>query len=214
MAQWYPDLVTHVIVVCTSYARPQKEYISVEQQIASGRMPQFGYQLHLASHEVEHRIKSEEDIRKFLHGMYGALGPHHETIFSPVKGVLFENLDKVGRTRLLTDSEMDYYVSQYSRNGIHGTVNWFRTKKENWKDDLDLIKMGRTTVEQPTLFIQATLDSVFIPATIAKMGQSIPKLTVKPVEANHWALWEKSVECNAILEKWLREVVLGSKSSL
>lgn len=214
MAQWYPDLVTHVIVVCTSYAKPQKEYISIEQLAASGKVAHFGYQLHLASPELEDRIKSEEDMRKLLHGMYGARGPHGETIFSPEKGVLFENLDKIGRTRLLTDSEMDYYVSQYSRNGLHGTLNWYRTRKENWKDELELIKMGRTTVEQPTLFIQATRDSVFIPAMLAKMEQNILKLTVKPVEANHWALWEKPAECNAILEQWLMENVLESKSSL
>lgn len=214
MALWYPDLVTHVIVVCTSYARPQKEYISIEQLVSSGRAPQLGYQLHFASPEIEHRIKSEGDIRNFLHGMYGARGPNGETIFSAEKGVLFENLDKIGKTSLLTDSEMDYYVSQYSRNGLHGTTNWYRTRKANWKDELDLIKMGRTTVEQPTLFIQAMRDSVFTPETTAKMRESIPKLTMKPVDANHWALWEKPAECNAILEQWLKEIVLGSKSLL
>jgi len=214
MAQWYADLVTHVIVVCTSYARPQKEYISIEQLVASGRAPQFGYHLQLASPEVEHRIESAEDIRKFLHGMYGARGPNGETGFSVEKGLLFENLDKIGRTPLLTDSEMDYYVSQYSRNGLHGIENWYRTRKANWEDELDLIKTGRTKVEQPTLFIQATRDRVFTPATMVKMGESIPKLTVKPVEANHWVLWEKPAECNAILEQWLKNIVLGSRSSL
>jgi soluble epoxide hydrolase/lipid-phosphate phosphatase len=214
MAQWYPDLVTHVVVVCTFYFMPQREYISTEQLVATGRAPQFGYQLHLASPEVEDRIKSEEDIRKFLHGMYGARGSNRETIFSPEKGVLFENLDRIGRTPLLTDSEMDYYVSQYSRNGFHGPLNWYRTREANWRDDLDLIRMGRTTVEQPTLFIQATRDSVFIPAMMSKMGENIPKLTVKPVDANHWALWEKPAECNAILEQWLKEIVLGSKGLL
>ena len=214
MAQWHPDLVTHVIVVCTTYARPQKKYISIEQLITSGGLPNLGYQLHLASPEVESRIRSEQDVRKFLHGMYGAIGPNGETIFSPEKGVLFENLDKIGKTRLLTDSEMDYYVSQYSRNGLHGASNWYRTREANWKDDLQLIEMGRTNVEQPTLFIQATRDSVFIPAMVANMGKNIPKLTVKPVEANHWALWEKPTECNAILEQWLKENVVGSRSSL
>lgn len=214
MAQWYPDLVTHVVVVCTSYFKPQKEYVSIEQLMATGRVRQFGYQLHLASPEVEDRIKTEEDIRKFLHGMYGARGSNGETLFSPEKGVLFENLDRIGKTRLLTDSEMDYYVSQYSHNGLHGAMNWYRTRKANWKDDLDLIRMGRTTVEQPTLFIQAIRDSVFIPAMMSKMKENIPKLTVKQVDANHWALWEKPAECNAILEQWLKEFVLGSRSLL
>jgi soluble epoxide hydrolase / lipid-phosphate phosphatase len=35
---------------------------------------------------------------------------------------------------------MDYYVDQYSRSGLHGTVNWYRTREANWKDEKELVK--------------------------------------------------------------------------
>jgi len=69
----------------------------------NGPVPQFGYQLHLASGEVEKHINSKESIRQFLHGMYGARGPKGETTFIPEKGVIFENLPKTGKSRLMSD---------------------------------------------------------------------------------------------------------------
>jgi soluble epoxide hydrolase/lipid-phosphate phosphatase len=209
MAQWHPDLVSHVFSVCSPYQRPHKTYHSTEE--IAKVAPRFGYQLHLAGPEVEGRIKTKEDIRKWLNGMFGARGPNRESIFDPVKGVLFENLDKIGKTRLLSDEEMDYYVEQYSRNGVHGTVNWYRTRKVNFDEELAL-KTDR--VEQPVLFIQALKDNVLIPDMARGMEKSIPKLTIEKVNASHWALVEKPAEINAILEKWLKETVLSPKSSL
>jgi len=101
-AAWHPELISHLFVVCTPYQRPMKNYISTES-LVNGPAPQFGYQLHLASPEVEARITSKEVIRQFLNGMYGARGPNGEAAFSPEKGVLFENLAKVGKTKLLSD---------------------------------------------------------------------------------------------------------------
>lgn len=64
-------------------------------------MPQFAYQLHLASGEVEKSVKDEQSIRQFLKGMYGARGPSGELAFDPEKGVLAENLEKVGDSKIL-----------------------------------------------------------------------------------------------------------------
>jgi len=68
-----------------------------------GPLPQFGYQLHLAGPEVEAALQSEEQIRQFLNGMYGGKGPNGELAFDPVRGVLIENLPKLGKGRLFSD---------------------------------------------------------------------------------------------------------------
>jgi soluble epoxide hydrolase / lipid-phosphate phosphatase len=99
---WHPALVSHVFSVCTPYDAPKKQFISTEA-LVEGPAPQFGYQLHLASGEVEKKIQSRDDIRQFLKGMYGGRGPNREVIFDPQKGILFENLHKVGNTRLLSE---------------------------------------------------------------------------------------------------------------
>lgn len=67
---WHPDLVSHVFSVCTPYTAPTESFMSTEDMV-KGPAPQFGYQLHLASGEVEQKIKSRQDIQQFLRGMYG-----------------------------------------------------------------------------------------------------------------------------------------------
>ena len=98
----HPDLVTHVFSVCTPYVEPHRDYYSTED-LVKGPLPHFGYQLHLAGPEVEAALQSEEQIRQFLNGMYGGKGPNGELAFDSVKGVLIENLPKLGKGRLFSD---------------------------------------------------------------------------------------------------------------
>lgn len=105
-AQWYPDLVSHVFSVCTPYTAPHREYFSTED-LVKGQLPQFAYQLHLASGEVEKSVKDEQSIRQFLKGMYGAKGPKGEIAFDPEKGVLGENLPSIGESKVLNGKVRD-----------------------------------------------------------------------------------------------------------
>jgi hypothetical protein len=109
-AQFYPDLVTHVFSVCTPYSAPQEHFISTED-LVKGPLPQFAYQLHLASGEVEKSVKDEQSIRQFLKGMYGGKGPDGEVMFVPEKGVIPENLEKVGDNQLLNGEVSDDLLS-------------------------------------------------------------------------------------------------------
>ena len=84
------------------------------------RVPQFGYQLHLAGPEVEKEIQGQDKIRQFLNGFYGAKTEDGRHLFNPMKGVDFKVLPHLGKTKLLSDREMDYYVQEYSRHGLHG----------------------------------------------------------------------------------------------
>lgn len=82
------------------YTPPHAQYFSTEQ-LAAGPLPQFKYQVHLASGEVEKSVNNAASIRQFLQGVYGARGPEGELVFDPEKGVLVENLGKVGESRIL-----------------------------------------------------------------------------------------------------------------
>lgn len=99
-AHRHPELVTHVFSVCTPYTAPHEEYVSTED-LVKNQLPQFAYQLHLASGEVEKVVNDEQSIRQFLKGMYGGRGPSGEYAFDPCKGVLSENLPLIGDNKLL-----------------------------------------------------------------------------------------------------------------
>ncbi|CBX97347.1 hypothetical protein IAQ61_007234 [Plenodomus lingam] len=212
-AMWYPELVTHVFSVCTPYTAPHSKYISTED-LVKGPLPQFAYQLHLASGEVEKSVTDEQSIKQFLRGMYGARGPNDELAFDPEKGIIAENLPKIGESRILNGKVLDYYVKEYSRHGIHPTLNWYRQRRTNWEEDQALL--DKKVIKQPVLFIQATYDSVLKPEMSRNMDALIPNLTRAEVPATHWALTQKPEEVNEIIRQWLegQGLVENTKSSL
>jgi hypothetical protein len=100
----YAPLLTSLTLtrgLIAPYTAPHKEYFSTEQ-LVQGPLPQFAYQLHLASGEVERSVKDSTTIRQFLKGTYGAKGPNGELAFDPEKGIIEENLAKVGESRVLS----------------------------------------------------------------------------------------------------------------
>ena len=94
-------MVSHVFSVCTPYSPPHQQYISTED-LAKGPLPQFGYQLQLASGEVEKFINDEQSIRQFCKGMFGGRGPKGESLIIPEKGLIAENLPLCGESKLLS----------------------------------------------------------------------------------------------------------------
>ncbi|MCJ1247997.1 hypothetical protein MMC30_005212 [Trapelia coarctata] len=212
VALWYPELVSFLFSVCTPYWAPTKEEYLTLQDLVKYKLPHFGYQLHLSSGEVEKAIDSNDKIGEFLNGMYGGKGLKGEVGFNPRTGILFDNLPKLAATPLLSGKELDYYTGEYARHGMHGTLNWYRTRELNYNEELELHK---TTIEIPTLFILATKDGVLTPELSYGMEKYFSKLTRKEVPASHWALWEAPEQVNGFLKEWLNTVAFGeAKSSL
>ncbi|MCJ1400949.1 hypothetical protein MMC11_004160 [Xylographa trunciseda] len=190
---------------------PSKRYVSLEDAVKTV-LPQFGYQIHLGSGEVEKAIVSKAQIRQFLNGLYGGQGPNGEIAFSAEKGVIFDSLSKLGPSPLLSEREMDYYVDEYANHGMHGTLNWYRTRELNYKEELTL---ERSTVDVPVLFVQALNDGVLTPELSRGMEQYLSKLTRREVAAGHWALWQTPDQVNGMIRAWLEDIAFGSaKSSL
>lgn len=101
-AQWKPELVSAVFVICTPFAKQRDEYIPLEM-LVKGPLPQFGYQLQFAGPDLENAIKSKHDMRNLLKGVYGGKGLNGEIALDPLKGVIFENVDKLQMTPLLSE---------------------------------------------------------------------------------------------------------------
>ena len=105
VAQWYPNLVTHIFSVCTGYSAPQDQFITHEQLVQ--RVPQFGYQLQFGSadHKVEKVVKDEASMRQFLNGLFGGKPQSGKRFMTPQNGVdldMIEN-DKLAKTILMSE---------------------------------------------------------------------------------------------------------------
>lgn len=102
-AEWYPNLVTHVFSVCTPYMARRDKYMSTEDMV-NGPLPQFGYQLQLASGVVEENVVSKEDIYKFINIAYGGKPSTGRPGFTPQKGLDLDAFKgEVGKSPLLNE---------------------------------------------------------------------------------------------------------------
>ncbi|KAJ6095996.1 hypothetical protein N7486_006742 [Penicillium sp. IBT 16267x] len=207
VALWHPDLVTHLFTLCVPYSSPKKDYLSLEE-MARTVMPNFGYQMQFASGELEKVIQSKEEIKQFLTALLGGRTPERQAGFEAEKGILLDRLMRLRHSRLLSEEELEYYGTEYSRHGIHGPLNWYRTRKLNFEDELSIV--GRM-ITVPTLFIQALRDEALPPHLGKAMGKQIPRLALKQVDTAHWAHWEKPEEVNTIISEWLKDAVFTEK---
>lgn len=209
-ALWHPELIRGVFSICTPYAPVSPVFVDIPDMVQ--RLPNFRYQAHLAGPEVEREIGSDPvKLRGFLSGMYGASGPNREHVFTTDKGVHFEHLDKMGKCPLLSEDELDFYVEQYSRNGMRGPLNWYRTRKINYEEELALLKDGQQPkVTQPALMVLAKKDQALPPRMAQGMEVYFDSLRKEEVDGTHWSLWEPVAEqTNGHIGHFVEELLGG-----
>lgn len=207
VAHWYPQLVSAVFSIATPYSAISSTFYPTEALVKT-KLPNFGYQLQLGSEEgvMESAIGSDEKlVEKFLNGMYGGRTSSGGVFMTPEKGINLGILkdDQVGKTPLLDEEELAFYTSSFKQNPIRGPMNWYRTRKVNFDDELEIPEAQKHRLEMPVLFVQAAKDNVLIPAMSQGMEKFIPNLTRGEVPTGHWALWQAPEKVNEIVGEWL-----------
>ncbi|KAL4931924.1 alpha/beta fold hydrolase [Aspergillus undulatus] len=205
VALWYPELVSHLFTVCVPYAAPQKKYHSIEEMVKTVT-PHFAYQLQFVSGEIVERVRDKEGFKQFLVALYGGRTEGKEFAFDVNRGVDLGLLGRLKKSWLLSDEELEYYAWEFTRHGLQGPLNWYRTRKINYDDELAL---SSGTINVPVLFIKAVKDAALPPHLGRGMAKHLPRLRTEDVDASHWVLWERPAEVNGVLERWLDEVVEG-----
>jgi pimeloyl-ACP methyl ester carboxylesterase len=228
IAQYHPNLIYAVFSICTPYSPPLQVYDGLDMLVHS-RLPNFGYQRHFVSGELEEKVKSKAEIRQFLNNLYGARTTDtKEVAFSANTGLDLEKQKRVGLNKLMSAAEMDYYVDEYARHGVHGPLNWYRTREINYINELSdffghdidssptSVSPSRfpankqkldLTMKMEVLFVHATNDMALLPHMSKKMEERIPRLTRETVVAGHWILWERPQDANNVIRKWLEDKV-------
>ncbi|KAI5297073.1 hypothetical protein KEM55_005176 [Ascosphaera atra] len=212
MALHMPYLVSHVFTVATPYFAPTEHYVDVADLVERDpRFKSLRYQLQFRSGVVEKVVQTEGDLKKFLNAMLGGKTWNEEFGFTAQEGLLVHTFKDTKRSPLVSEKELDYHTREQARNGIHGPLNYYRNDKINHKDDQELLGC---TIEVPVLFIGCEKDVVLKPDMWAGMEEKLPKLTMRSINAGHWALIEKPTDVNETIGMWLRDVVEGSKVKL
>ena len=107
----------------------------------------------------------------------------------------------------LTESDLAYYVQEFSRTGFTGGLNWYRNSDRNWEL---LAAYINAPIAQPTLFLCGRQDPLFElvdpDAWIEQMRRWVPAIQTKVLPGcGHWIQQERAEEVNATLLAFLRE---------
>ncbi|KAH6661191.1 Alpha/Beta hydrolase protein [Truncatella angustata] len=211
LAMWHPDLAFAVFALNVPFMPPNPQHIPLEALVQ--KVPSFKYQLQLASPVAENIVnKSPERLRQFLNGMYGGTGPNG-AIFSAEKGLIEENMDGVGEAKIMSQEMVDFYVQEYSRNGMHGPTNWYRTRDANYEEEKPFTQIeGGFKFKIPAMVVMGEKD-IALPPSLADGTEKWFEAGLKKEVAlgvGHWAMWQDPATINKYIGEFL-ESVLGDK---
>ncbi|POS85335.1 hypothetical protein EPUL_002291 [Erysiphe pulchra] len=197
----YPTLVSKFFVICTAFMPPVKEYFPLTN------LPNFKYQIQLGGSEVGAFIVGREKLKQFFSGVYGGTTPTGELMFSASHGVYLDRLKLIGPPRLLSETELDFYVDSYMRNGMSGPLNWYRTALLNFEDEKEMANnmKSESLFDMPAMYIACTNDTVLSPSLSEGMDVWFKNLTRAEVPTGHWAMVEKSQDVNRCIREFLCE---------
>ncbi|XP_056419734.1 bifunctional epoxide hydrolase 2 isoform X2 [Hyla sarda] len=214
MALFYPERVKAVASLNTPFFPPDPEIKTSEKTKAN---PLFDYQIYfqepgVAEAELEKNL--ERTIKIFFRGPgeKDKLAPFISSGSVCERGGLFVGLpEKVPRSSILSESALQFYVSQFKKNGFRGPLNWYRNMDRSWEWT---VKAHNWKILVPALMVTAEKDPVLLPVMTTGMEKRIPNLTRGHIEAcGHWTQMEKPAAVNDILIKWLGEVHSASVPS-
>lgn len=182
----------------------------------------FHYQLQFRTKAIQDYLGPAEKqnstrVRQILNTIYGVVGPTGELAIDVTRtGLNFDLLDGVTEdTPLLTKKQIDFYVDSFTKKPFNNTLNWYRTSKRNWEEELALVPGNveyTAKFSQPALFIAATLDPTLPPVLSTGIETYFDNLTRGEVNGGHWARWEKPAEVDSYVGDWLDSSVLGNLS--
>ncbi len=107
----------------------------------------------------------------------------------------------------LSQDELDHYITEFSRTGFTGGLNWYRNFDRHWETTPELAD-AKITV--PALFIGGTADPVLTFTRADRAAQLItgPYRQVMIDDAGHWLQQERPDEVNAALLDFLNGLEL------
>lgn len=206
----YPDLVRAVVGMSVPHlGRGDRPLVETLEEIHKGR---FFYQLYFQEPGVA-EAELEADIRASLGTLYvggsadRADGDRGFGGDRPEGGKLFDGLTPPDKLPAwLSETDLDYYVSQFEQSGFRGPLNRYRTSRLDFER---LPELADKKVEQPALFITGSEDEVmhFVPGiklhdlmdpwyTDLRGKHEVPN-------AGHWVQQEAPEAVNSLLLEFL-----------
>ncbi|KZL16255.1 Soluble epoxide hydrolase [Pseudovibrio axinellae] len=112
-----------------------------------------------------------------------------------------ENRDAAPRGQLLlSESDLEVYVSTYQKSGFTGGLNWYRNFSTNWRETEGMEQV----ITVPTLMICGADDLYLPPALSEHMHHFVPDLERHVLNnCGHWSQQEQPAAVSNLLIDWL-----------
>jgi len=195
MAMLYPRRVRGVINLSVPFMeRGPTEWVSFWE---SRLGPDF-YIVHFNRQPGVADAVFAENTRNFLRNLYRT-GQWLEEPADLGPGMRLINLaraEHVPGTPVMSDAELDVFVTSFKNSGFTGGINWYRNFTRNWETTRDVPQQ----VEQPVLMIHGKYDIV---AANPRLEDYAPNSEVYTLPCGHWIQQEQPEETNRLILNWL-----------
>ncbi|KAI1455537.1 Alpha/Beta hydrolase protein [Annulohypoxylon moriforme] len=209
LAMYHQPLIRAIFCFCIPFNPPQLTLTPLEEFVEQN--PKFRYQLHNASPEAETAInESPAHLRGFLNSMFGGATPEGLPGFDPWVGIFTDRLPRIQPSPLVTPEIMDYYFREYSRNGLHGPMNWYRTRPIIWKEELPLAQQEASFKFQiPAMLVMGGQDHVLTPDLADGQERYFEAGLKKEIiqDASHWVMIHCPDESNKLIGEFVTSVL-------
>ncbi|XP_054479456.1 bifunctional epoxide hydrolase 2 [Anoplopoma fimbria] len=205
MAQCFPERVRAVASLNTPLF-PVDPSVNPEEKLKA--IPIFDYQIYFQKPGVA-EAELEKDLERtfkifFFSSDEVVKRPALSTAGVCDRGGLLVG-QQIPRSCMLTEADLQFYVSQYKERGFRRPLNWYRNSEANWRW---MCSRPTGKLLMPALMVTAGKDQVLLPAFSKGMEDQIPNLSRGHVEdCGHWTQMERPAETNRILISWLKETL-------
>ena len=199
-----PDVFNAVGALSVPFSpRSDSPPLATIKKIFEGR---FFYQLYFQQPgvaEAEFEADVRTSLKKFYHMASGQMNAEFLTEKSPDADLLSDFEEPSATGDWLSESDLDFYTSEFARSGFRGPLNYYRNMDLSW----ELTKDARRTIDQPALFLAGDKDGVIAMAgpALENMPNHVTDLRVKKLipGIGHWTQQEAPTETNQAILSWL-----------
>lgn len=159
--------------------------------------------------EAELEADPARSIRLFYTALAADAKPNAWQENKPVSTTLFDGVPDPDMPRSwLTEEDVFYYARQFTRSGFRGPLNRYRNFET---DNQFLLKTGKRSITQPSLFIHGDKDMVnrMYPAGPVKAMQpfvSAQHQSKTLQDCGHWTQQEQPEAVSQLILDWLETV--------
>lgn len=212
-AQLHPDRVAAVVGLSVPpVPRPQ---LPPTQAFAKVFGDNFFYMLYFQQPGVAD-AELDSDPARTMRRMMGSLSPadRESALLMNAPGPM-GFIDRLAEPSARPDwigaDELEHYISEFTRTGFTGGLNWYRNLDRNWEI---MSNPPAATIDVPTMFIAGSADPVLVFTRRDRAAEVVtgPYREVMIDGAGHWLQQERPDEINAALLEFLAGLPTGAVS--